>query len=67
MPILSMLWASIARTSRPSKLMEPLFARISPEMACSVVVLPAPFAPIKVTISPWFTSKLTSLSAWMAS
>ena len=30
-----------------------------------VVVLPAPFEPIRVTISPWLTWSVTPLSAWM--
>jgi hypothetical protein len=30
-----------------------------------VVDLPAPFAPMRVTISPSLTSKLTPLTAWM--
>jgi len=48
-------------------------SRISPDFGCrrpeivfSVVDLPAPFAPIRVTISPWCTSTLIPLSASIA-
>ncbi|KAI1697406.1 hypothetical protein Ddc_19716 [Ditylenchus destructor] len=37
----------------------------SPVTALSVVVLPAPLAPIRQTSSPWRTSKSTPLTAWM--
>ena len=37
----------------------------SPDIALKVEVLPAPFAPIKVTISPFFTSKERSFNAWI--
>ncbi len=37
-----------------------------PEMVFSVVDLPAPLAPIRVTISPSFTVKETPLTAWIA-
>jgi len=37
-----------------------------PEIARSVVVLPAPFAPMRVTISPSRTSNEMPRSAWMA-
>ncbi len=40
--------------------------RSRPETVWSVVVLPAPLAPISVTISPWLTWKEMSLMAWMA-
>ena len=36
-----------------------------PEMARMVVVLPAPFAPIRATISPSSTCRLMPCSAWM--
>src|SRR6185295_6930482 len=36
-----------------------------PVTAFSVVVLPAPFAPIRLTSSPSRTSKLAPLTAWM--
>ena len=36
-----------------------------PEIVCRVVVLPAPFEPIRVTISPWLTWSVTPLSAWI--
>ena len=52
-------------TSRPSKRMLPDDGRISPLIVRSVVVLPAPFAPISVTISPSSTVSDTSCSAVM--
>ena len=42
---------------------EPLLEGIRPITDCIVVVFPAPFAPIRVTISPSLTSKLTPLRA----
>ncbi len=36
-----------------------------PEMDMSEVVLPAPLAPIKVTISPEYISRLIPFKAWM--
>src|SRR5258705_12470193 len=36
-----------------------------PVMAFSVVVLPAPFAPIRLTSSPWCTSNDAPFTAWM--
>ena len=66
-PILRMLCASTCWISLSIKTIFPLLGWIRPDTVCSVVVLPAPFAPISVTISPCLTSKLTSLSAWMAS
>ncbi len=44
----------------------PLLGRSMPLTARSVVVLPAPLAPISVTISPLATLKETPFSAWIA-
>jgi len=41
----------------------PALAGVSPEIARSVVVLPAPLAPISVTISPSSTWRLTPRNA----
>ena len=49
----------------PSKLIKPLRGLSRPETVFSVVDLPAPFAPISVTISPSLTSKEMPLMAWM--
>ena len=46
-------------------MMEPLSALTRPEMVRSVVDLPAPFAPISVTILPSGTSRLMPLRARM--
>ena len=52
--------------SRPSKRIRPSRGRLSPLMARSVDDLPAPFAPISVTISPAPTRSETPFSAWIA-
>ncbi len=49
--------------SRPSKVIRPPRARSSPEIAASVVVFPAPFAPTSVTICPSGTRNETPLTA----
>ena len=50
----------------PMKVMEPVREWSRPETVWRVVVLPAPLAPMRVTISPSSTWKDTSLTAWMA-
>jgi len=53
-------WYGLSASSlRPPSVTEPL-ARAYPLIASSKVVLPAPFGPIRPTISPGKTSKLTS-------
>ena len=47
----------------PSNVMSPLETGRRPDMVLRIVVLPAPFAPISVTISPWFTTTETPLIA----
>ena len=49
----------------PSKVMLPVLERSSPEMVCKVVVLPAPLAPMRVTIFPSGTSKVMPFTASM--
>ena len=49
--------------STPSKRTVPADAWCSPEIIRSVVVLPAPFAPSSVTISPWSTEIVKSCRA----
>jgi len=51
--------------SRPRNRIAPVRARTHPEMVMSVVVLPAPLAPMRVTISPSPTDKLMPCSASM--
>ncbi len=51
--------------SSPSNQMLPLLGVGSPHSVISKVVLPAPLAPIRVTISPCSTLTLTSCSAWI--
>ena len=52
MPHRTILSAVEAVMSRPSKTIRPSPVGTKPEMARSVVLFPAPFAPISVTISP---------------
>ena len=49
----------------PEKAMSPPLGLTSPAMALSVVDLPAPFAPMSVTIFPAGTSKDMPLTASM--
>ena len=59
MPCATMV-STLGRAMRwPSQLMAPLEGS-SPMAALSSVVLPAPLGPMTVTISPSFTSRLTS-------
>ena len=51
--------------SVPSNVILPRRARGAPKMVIIVVDLPAPLAPIRVTISPLLTSMSTPLSAWI--
>ncbi len=52
--------------SLPRKWIVPVRGRFSPLIERSVVDLPAPFAPISVTISPSRTSSETPFSASIA-
>ena len=60
-----MAWAASPAIGAPRNAMLPRVGLSSPEIARSVVVLPAPFAPISVTILPSSTVKLTPLRAWI--
>ena len=53
----------MAVMSLPSNTTEPDVTGRTPDTVLSVVVLPAPFAPMSVTISPSATSKLMPLIA----
>jgi hypothetical protein len=64
MPRATMRWAGSFRIDVPAKVISPRRAGRSPEMARRVVDLPAPFAPISVTISPSSTRRSTSFRAW---
>jgi hypothetical protein len=57
------LWPGILLMSRPLKTTRPDDSGRRPEIVLSVVDLPAPLAPISVTISPSSTSKETPLRA----
>ena len=56
-------WVGIRVMSMPSKTIGPSRARGVPQMVIISVDLPAPLAPIRVTISPWLTSRSTPRSA----
>ena len=51
-PSRTMSWGAVSAISLPSKRIEPWRGGVSPEIERSVVDLPAPFEPIRVTISP---------------
>ena len=53
----------VSPISSPSKRIDPSRGGVSPEMERRVVDLPAPFEPIRVTISPSLTSSETPLRA----
>ena len=65
MPARTSSWALVFEMSLPSKVIVPVRGWSSPEIVLRVVVLPAPFAPIRVTISPRRTSSDTPCRAWM--
>ena len=64
-PFETILCAGTPTRLSPSKVMEPVRGLSKPATVLSVVDLPAPFAPMSVTISPSFTSNETPLTAWM--
>src|SRR6185437_14127267 len=57
MPCLAILFEASPHIWWPSNTTEPLARPSMPMIARSVVVLPAPFRPSKVTTSPWRISK----------
>jgi len=63
MPRATSLCAGRPLMSLPSNVMRPLFGASRPVIARSVVDLPAPFAPSRVTTSPLRTVRDTSRSA----
>src|SRR3954466_6186439 len=63
MPSARMRFGEALPIGLPSKVMAPEASGSSPLIARSVVVLPAPLAPISVTSSPSRTSRLTPRSA----
>ena len=62
-PISATWWPGMSWISRPSKTILPVRGGTIPEIERSVVDLPAPLAPISVTISPSWTSSEMPLSA----
>ncbi len=64
-PRVTTSYAGTPARARPAYVMEPERGRRSPEIALRVVVLPAPLAPISVTISPSRISSDTPLIASM--
>lgn len=55
----------IFKLEPPSKETSPFFGFNNPEIVFNNVLFPAPFAPIKVTISPSFISRETPFRAWI--
>ena len=64
-PCLTRFQAPCPAIDLPRNLMSPAAMGWMPVTAFSVVVLPAPLAPIRLTSSPSTTLKLTPLTAWM--
>ena len=65
MPCFTCSWAGIAVMSLPSNSTVPWRGCSRPRIVRSVVVLPAPLAPRRVTISPLRTSSEMPWRAWM--
>ncbi len=65
MDICAISWVGVRVMSMPSNRIWPFVACGLPQMVIISVVLPAPLAPIMVTISPCATSTLTARSAWI--
>ncbi|MNR05853.1 hypothetical protein D3C85_1219020 [compost metagenome] len=63
MPLRMMWCVSFWVMSSPSNVILPSRALGLPQTVISSVVLPAPLAPISVTISPWLTSTDTPFNA----
>ena len=66
MPRLTILCGGVVRDVPPWKRIVPARGWLRPLIERSVVDLPAPFAPISVTISPSRTSIVMPFSAWIA-
>ena len=64
-PIFTIWCAGLSVMSSPRKTMVPERGWLRPLIERSVVDFPAPFEPIKVTISPSCTVSETPLSAWI--
>ncbi len=56
-------WGGNPPTDLPSTRMLPVLGRMNPAIAFSSEVLPAPFAPSRATLSPWFTWRVMPFSA----
>ena len=65
MPRWTISWGGVSPTSSPSKLIDPSRGGVRPEIERKVVDLPAPFEPMRVTISPSLTSIEMPLRASM--
>ena len=66
MPISATSWPASPWISAPWKTIRPVRGGTMPEIERSVVDLPAPLAPMSVTISPSRTLIEMPLSAWIA-
>ncbi len=65
MPFATIAWGVVPSIRSPSNQISPRRGRSRPEIVLSVVDLPAPFAPMRVTISPASTDSVRPLRAWM--
>ena len=66
MPRLMSWWAGMPSMRLPLRVIDPVTGRIMPDTVFCVVVLPAPLAPSRATISPSSTRKLMPFRAAMA-
>ena len=65
MPSATILFGLSVWMGCPRKSTSPLRGGVPPQMVISVVLLPAPLAPMSVTISPSLMRMFTSRRAWM--
>ena len=65
MPLRMMSWAARRVIFSPQKWTSPPTVSMARAIAFSVLVLPAPLAPISATVSPSLTWKVMLRTAWM--
>ena len=66
MPRFTISCGSLPSMRSPSNRISPARGRSIPEIVMSVVLLPAPFAPITATVSPGWTTREIPFRASMA-
>ena len=63
-PSRAIRWVGKVRISRPANRIDPAIALVNPMIERTVVVLPMPFRPMSVTISPGATSSDMPNRTW---